>query len=133
MTYTYDVLEAERYRARHAIQANPDKPVQWVLSTYMIRPEISGEFQDGTTEVEVVSKRTKRTNKYSELEKWLDQNVGGVFSPKDIARATAFSTSTIRKYIAKNVTRFSNTAPARWEVRDPKSERQEAKKLKGTK
>jgi len=132
MTNTYDPIEAERYRARHAILANPDKPIKWVLATYMIRPEVACEFQDGTTEVEVVTKRTKRLNKYGDLEKWLDANVAGVFSPKDIGRATGFSTSTIRKYIVKNPTRFSNTAPARWEIRDVKQERQEAKQ-KGTK
>lgn len=127
---TYDQMEAERYRMRHAIAINPDKPLRWVINTYMIRTEVANEFLDSDTDdTEVmVAKKTKRANKYAVLEQWLDENVGKTVSHKEIAKATNFSNSTIRKYIAKNVTRFHKVAPAQWEIRNPKAEREQAKK-----
>lgn len=117
-------LNNERLRARYAILANPGTPIKKVMSTYMVRPEVAQEYIDGKHDLpdmtdDVSEETTKRVVKWDEFYKWLDDHVGETLAPKQIARATGFSTSTVRKFIRKNPDRLVLATKARWTIVNP--------------
>ena len=123
---TEETLSArnERDRAKWAILANPGKPIAKVMSTYMVRPEIAQEFINGLHDLPVVTTDgdeavKQRAVKWDTFYDWLDKHVGETFSPKQIGRATGFSTSTVRKFLRKNPERFLLATKARWTIVDP--------------
>jgi hypothetical protein len=135
MTDIYDPFAAEMRRAENCIARNRDKTLKWVIQYYMIRPEIAQALLknhvDGEEEGKIVEtsvlRRQKRANQYIVLESWLDANIGGLFSPKQIGRATGFSTPTIRKHIKDNVGRYKFVRTGRYEIRDPQADRKQEK------
>lgn len=74
---------------------------------------------------EVVSERkSKRKDKYSLADKFVSENLFEVITPAQLAEVAGFSYPTAVKYINNHPHHFRKVGRGRYEIRDPKSDKE---------
>lgn len=117
----------ETHRAHNCLIINPSWTVEQVVAHYSIDRRVAEQLF-GIERDELLARKTKRSDKYDKLMKWCDENVLAQVTPNELAEVGEISYQTALKYIADNPNNFRKVTRGRYEIRDPKSDRQAEKK-----
>jgi hypothetical protein len=117
---------SETLRANHCLLINPTWTVEQVVAHYSIDRRVA-ENLFGIEKDELLSRRTKRSDKYDKLAKWCEENVLAQVTPNELAEVGEISYQTALKYISDNPNNFRKVTRGRYEIRDPKSDRKAEK------
>lgn len=115
----------ERVRARYCVQTNPTWTPEQIVSYYSIDRRVAQDLFG--VDKENVSKKPKRADKYDAIKKWCDENVFAEVTANDLAEIGEISYQTALKYIADNPHTFRKIGRGKYEVRDPKADREAGK------
>lgn len=116
----------EKVRLMACIAINPNWKVEEVVSHYAIDRRVALELA-GIEKETMLSRRTKRSDKYDALNKWLADNVFAEVTPQELAEVGELSYQTVLKFIADNPNTFRKLQRGKYEVRDEKADRQAGK------
>ena len=115
----------ERMRARYCVLTNPTWTPEQIVSYYSIDKNVALEVFG--VDKESVSKKPKRSDKYEAIKKWCAENVFAEVTTTEIADIGEISYQTALKYIADNPHTFRKVGRGKYEVRDPKADREAGK------
>ena len=116
----------EKVRLMACIATQPTWKVEEVVSHYAIDRRVALELF-GIEKDTMLSRRTKRSDKYDALNKWLAENVFAEVTPQELAEVGELSYQTILKFIADNPNTFRKLQKGKYEIRDQKADRQAEK------
>lgn len=72
-------------------------------------------------------RKGRRKDKYQAADKFINENVGTVITPAELAEVSGFSYPTAIKYINSHPHHFRKEGRGKYEIRDPKSDRENEK------
>lgn len=116
----------EKVRLMACIAINPNWKIEEVVSHYSVDRRVAQQLF-GIEEDTMLSRRTKRSDKYDALNKWLADNVYAEVTPQELADVGELSYQTVLKFIADNPNTFRKLQRGKYEVRDEKADRQAEK------
>lgn len=118
-------LMGERMRARYCVMTNPSWTPEQIVSYYSIDRRIAEELFG--VDKEAVAKKAKRADKYDKIREWCANNVYAEVTPMELTEIGEISYPTSLKFIADNPHTFRKLARGKYEVRDPKADREAGK------
>lgn len=118
-------LIGERMRARYCVQTNPSWTPEQIVSYYSIDRRVAQELFG--VDKEAVAKKQKRVDKYDAIKEWCAENVFAEVTPVQLAEIGEISYQTALKYIDNNPHTFRKVGRGKYEVRDPKADREAGK------
>ena len=116
----------EKVRLMACIAINPNWTVEEVVSHYSVDRRVAHELF-GIEKDTQLSRRTKRSDKYDALNKWLAENVYAEVTPQELSEVGGLSYQTVLKFITDNPNTFRKLQRGKYEVRDEKADRQAGK------